>query len=223
MDGTDNLGRFWDLCLEVDPPDADHVLVGGINLWSTMDGGQSWTCELHWQGASSAHRTHADQHDLLWLDNGDVVVSNDGGVFRWDDSGVSDLSAGLQITQAYAIDMHPTQPGQLVLGSQDNGTSLQTPLHQARVLDGDGFDCFFSGNTTDTLYASAYYGLLYRSVNGDGPCLRSPTISADPVPSTKWGVAHAVSTHPAAGRIVVAKNRCTTQTTEGNLDISVRQ
>ena len=114
VDGTDNLGQaFWDLCLEVNPNNAEHVLVGGINLWSTMDGGQSWTCELHWQGASSAHRTHADQHDLLWLDNGDVVVSNDGGVFRWDDSGVSDLSAGLQITQAYALGMHPTQPGQL--------------------------------------------------------------------------------------------------------------
>ena len=34
------------------------------------------------------------------------------------------------------------------------------------MLDGDGFDCFFSGNNTDTLYASAYFGLLYRSTNG---------------------------------------------------------
>ena len=44
VDGTDNLGQaFWDLCLEVNPNNAEHVLVGGINLWSTMDGGQSWT------------------------------------------------------------------------------------------------------------------------------------------------------------------------------------
>ena len=208
VDGTDNLGQaFWDLCLEVDPSDADHVLVGGINLWSTMDGGQSWTCELHWQGASSAHRTHADQHDLLWLDNGDVVVSNDGGVFRWDDSGVSDLSAGLQITQAYALDLHPTQPGQLVLGSQDNGTSLQTPLHQARVLDGDGFDCFFSGNTTDTLYASAYYGLLYRSVNGGRTMSQVANYFGGTGSVNEVGAWHTpFQPHPAVpGRIVVAK------------------
>ena len=156
---------------------------------------------------SSAHRTHADQHDLLWLDNGDLVVSNDGGVFRWDDSGVSDLSAGLQITQAYALDLHPTQPGQLVLGSQDNGTSLQTPLHQARVLDGDGFDCFFSGNTTDTLYASAYYGLLYRSVNGGRTMSQVANYFGGTGSVNEVGAWHTpFQPHPAVpGRIVVAK------------------
>ena len=84
-----------------------------------------------------------------------------------------------------------------VLGSQDNGTSHQTRLHQARVLDGDGFDCFFSGNTTDTLYASAYYGLLYRSTNGG----RTMTQIAGYFGGTGFrqrsgGMAHAVSTAP---------------------------
>ena len=208
VDGSDNLGQaFWDLCLEVNPENAGHVLVGGINLWSTLDGGQSWSCELHWQGAASAHRTHADQHDLLWLDDGDVVVSNDGGVFRWDDSGVSDLSAGLRITQAYALGMHPTLPGQLVLGSQDNGTSLQTPLHQARVLDGDGFDCFFSGSTMDTLYASAYYGLLYRSTNGGRTMSQIASYFGETGSVNEVGAWHTpFQAHPAVpGRIVTAK------------------
>ncbi|MGB2157597.1 MAG: hypothetical protein ACPHX0_03930 [Flavobacteriales bacterium] len=208
VDGTDNLGQaFWDLCLKVNPNNVEHVLVGGINLWSTMDGGQNWTCELHWQGASSALRTHADQHDLLWLDNGDVVVSNDGGVFRWDDSGVCDLSAGLQITQAYALGMHPSQPGRLVLGSQDNGTSLQTPLQRARVLDGDGFDCFFSGNTTDTLYASAYYGLLYRSADGGRTMTQVANYFGETGSVNEVGAWHTpFQPHPAVpGRIVAAK------------------
>ena len=208
VDGTDNLGQaFWDLCLEVNPNNAEHVLVGGINLWGTMDGGQNWICELHWQGASSALRTHADQHDVLWLDNGDVVVSNDGGVFRWDDSGVSDLSAGLQITQTYALGMHPSQPGRLVLGSQDNGTSLQTPLQQARVLDGDGFDCFFSGNTTDTLYASAYYGLLYRSTDGGRTMTQVANYFGGTGSVNEVGAWHTpFQPHPAVpGRIVAAK------------------
>ena len=208
VDGTDNLGQaFWDLCIEVDPADADHVLVGGINLWSTVDGGSGWNCKLHWQGASSTQKTHADQHDLLWLDNGDVVVSNDGGVFRWEDSGVSDLSAGLQITQSYALGMHPTLPGHLMLGSQDNGTTLQTPLHQARVLDGDGFDCFFSGNTPDTLFASAYYGLLYRSADGGRTMGQVVSYFGGTGTVNELGAWHTpFQTHPAVpGRIVVAK------------------
>ena len=208
VDGTDNLGQaFWDLCLEVDPADADHVLVGGINLWSTVDGGSGWNCELHWQGASSSKKTHADQHDLLWLDNGDVVVSNDGGVFRWQDSGVTDLSAGLQITQSYALGMHPTLPGHLMLGSQDNGTSLQTPLHQVRVLDGDGFDCFYGGNTTDTLFASAYYGLLYSSTDGGRTMGQVASYSGGTGTVNEVGAWHTpFLMHPAVpGRIVVAK------------------
>ena len=208
VDGTDNLGQaFWDLCLEVNPANAGHVLVGGINLWSTLDGGQNWNCELHWQGASTARRTHADQHDLVWLDNGDVVVANDGGVFLWEESGVSDLSAGLQITQTYALGLHHAVPSQLLFGSQDNGTSHQSPLHQARVLDGDGFDCFFSGINTDTLYASAYFGLLYRSTNGGRTMTQIAGYSGGIGTADEVGAWHTpFQRHPGVpGRIVTAK------------------
>ena len=208
VDGTDNLGQaFWDLCVEVNPTNADHVLVGGINLWGTSDGGQTWNCELHWQGAWTAQRTHADQHDLVWLGNGDVLVANDGGVFRWHDSEVSDLSAGLQITQTYALGLHDALPATLMFGTQDNGTSHQSPLLQARVLDGDGFDCFFSGSSADTLYASAYYGLLYRSTDGGRTMTQianylGGTGSVDEVGAWHTPFQH----HPGVpGRIVAAK------------------
>ena len=38
-------------------------------------------CPVHWQGALNAHYAHADQHDIVFLENGDVLLANDGGVF----------------------------------------------------------------------------------------------------------------------------------------------
>lgn len=208
VNGADNLGQaFWDLCLEVDPNNPNHVLVGGINLWSTPDGGQTWNCELHWQGASFARRTHADQHDLVWMDNGDVVVANDGGVFLWQESGVNDLSAGLQITQTYALGLHTTLPGRIILGAQDNGTALQSPLQRSRILDGDGFDCFFSGASTDTVFASAYYGLLYRSADGGRTMTQVANYFGGTGSANEVGAWHTpFQLHPnVPGRIVAAK------------------
>ena len=119
---------------------------------------------------------------------------------------MSDLSAGLQITQAYALGMHPPSLVSLYW-TQDNGTSHQTPLHQARVLDGDGFDCFFSGNTTDTLYASAYYGLLYRSTDGGRTMTQVASYFGGTGSVNEVGAWHTpFQPHPAVpGRIVAAK------------------
>ena len=117
VSGADNGGQaFWDLCIAVDPNDASRVLVGGVNVWETTDGGETWSCPVHWQGALEAAYTHADQHSITFRSNGDVILSNDGGVFVWDDSGVSDMSHGLQITQGYAMGIHPQEAGRLLVG-----------------------------------------------------------------------------------------------------------
>ena len=54
---------------------------------------------------------------------------------------------------------------------------------------------------------------------GDGPWLRSPTISVEPVPSTKWGrgTRRFNLTRPFLDALWSPKNRCTTQTTEAKL------
>ena len=165
--GADGAGQaFWDLCIAVDPNNASRVLVGGVNLWETNDGGATWNCPVHWQGASDAKYAHADQHSITMLEDGRVVLGNDGGVFVWEESEVQDLSAGLEITQGYAMGVHPEKAGHMLVGTQDNGTTLIQPSLEARVLDGDGFHAFFDPNVEGRLYASAYYGLLYRSDDG---------------------------------------------------------
>ena len=207
VSGSDYGGQaFWDLCIAVDPEDAEHVLVGGVNVWETTNGGATWNCPLHWQGASEAKYTHADQHGITWLGDGSVVLGNDGGVFRWNGEHITDLSAGLEITQGYALGIHPEQPGRLLVGTQDNGTTLVQPDWEARILDGDGFHTFFDPAQQGRLYASAYYGLLYRSDDGGRTMTNIANYLQSSGPNEVGAWQTPFELHPAVpGRIVAAK------------------
>ena len=205
--GADNGGQaFWDLCLAVDPSNSQRVLVGGVNVWETLDGGESWSCPIHWQGASDAAYAHADQHGIAFSEDGSVVIANDGGVFHWADGQVVDRSHGLHVTQGYAVGVAPDSPDRILAGTQDNGTLLLQPTEEVQVLGGDGFHAFFDSSTPNRLFASAYYGLLYRSDDGGRTMTNIANYyqSSGPNELGSWQTPFAM--HPAQpGTIVVAK------------------
>ena len=207
VNGADNGGQaFWDLCIEVDPQDATRVLVGGVNVWETLDGGTNWNCQVHWQGAFESKYAHADQHDIAFLPDGRVLLANDGGVFEWDGNAVTDKSDGLDIAQGYALGLHPTDPDKCILGTQDNGTNLLTPGFDARILDGDGFHGFFDVSAPGRLFASAYYGLLYRSEDGGRTMSNIANYYQGSGPNELGSWQTPFQLHPAVpGRIVAAK------------------
>ena len=207
LSGADNAGQaFWDLCMEVDPENASRVLVGGVNVWESLDNGVSWSCPVHWQGAGEAHYTHADQHDFEFLPDGSVLLANDGGVFRWDNEGVVDLGADLQIAQGYALSLDTQRPSTWMIGTQDNGTNLISPQSSARILDGDGFHSMFDPTVSERLYASAYYGLLYRSDDGGRTMTNIANYYQSSGPNELGAWQTPFELHPAwPGRIVAAK------------------
>jgi len=169
VDGTDVGGQAWyDLCLAVDPQDADRLYLGGVNLWSSGDGGQQWSCSGHWYAGGERPYLHADQHGLQFLDDGRLLVANDGGAFVFDpdNSTAYDRSAGLDITQAYRTDLDPQSIDRFIVGTQDNGTFLKHDGEWEHILGGDGFQCAFHDALDDVLYASLYYGQLFRSDDG---------------------------------------------------------
>lgn len=207
VNGADGAGQaFWDLCIAVDPNNANRVLVGGVNLWETTDGGTTWNCPVHWQGASEAKYAHADQHSITMLEDGRIVLGNDGGVFVWEDGEVTDFSSGLDITQGYAMGIHPNRAAHLLVGTQDNGTTLVQPDFEARVLDGDGFHAFFDSEVDGRLYASSYYGLLYRSDDGGRTMTNIANYFQAGGPNEVGAWQTPFQHHPAvSGRIVAAK------------------
>ena len=167
--GEDSGGQAWyDLTLAVHPEDPDRVHLGGINLWGTFDGGMTWACEGHWYAGGALPYLHADQHGLQYLEDGRLLVANDGGAFVFDpEAGTAeDMSAGLAITQAYRVDLDPQSIDRFIVGTQDNGTFMKHEGSWEHVLGGDGFQCAFHGALSELVYASLYYGQVFRSDDG---------------------------------------------------------
>jgi hypothetical protein len=127
-------GQGWyDNALWVDPTDADHVIVGGIDLWRSNDGGVTLSkMSTWWQAPNSAHADHhfvIEHPDYDGTTNKRVYFANDGGVYTAEDVdlaqdsvGFQELNNSLAITQFYGLGVAPN--GTIVGGTQDNGTLI---------------------------------------------------------------------------------------------------
>lgn len=131
--GGGNQGGY-DNAVWVNPANPDFVIVGGIGLWRSTDGGSTLT--------PIVSSIHPDQHIIFphpWFNNTSnrvVYIGNDGGFFRVDDIANSspsftDLNNELVVTQFYgvAIASNYGNGGLMIGGTQDNGTWLYDPLY----------------------------------------------------------------------------------------------
>ncbi|MFZ5551976.1 MAG: PKD domain-containing protein, partial [Bacteroidota bacterium] len=170
--GGDTGGQGWyDLAIAASPTNQDVVIVGGINIWRSTNGGTNWTLNGHWTGTGAPY-VHADIHDLIFLPgNGTTYLSgNDGGVFRTTNSGGawSDISTGMQIAQQYEIGLSTSNATLLLAGHQDNGTNRMNGVTWTEVYGGDGMQCFIDRTNNNTYYAAYVNGDFQRSTNGGG-------------------------------------------------------
>ena len=162
-------GQSWyDMAIAASPTDENHIVVGGINVWASLDGGATWQIKSHWVYPSALGYTHADIHSLDFY--GDkLYCGSDGGIFRSDNDGDAwtDLSDGLQISQYYRIAASTTDPHKLLVGSQDNGTNLfgagDTYTH---LLGGDGNAAAIDYSNDNIMYAAYPGGNFQRSSDG---------------------------------------------------------
>ncbi|MEQ8764610.1 MAG: hypothetical protein RL885_11830 [Planctomycetota bacterium] len=144
---------WHDQTIVTDPLDPDRVWVGGVDLFRSDDGGQSFGIAsygfLRDVDPPSPLYTHVDQHGLIFdpdfdgTSNQRLYLINDGGVFRTENARAAtsqedcpfppdeplpeilweNLNNGYAVTQFYHGDSIPG--ADLYLGgAQDNGTSL---------------------------------------------------------------------------------------------------
>lgn len=170
--GGDTGGQQWyDLAIAASPVDKELIVVGGVNVWRSQNGGVNWTIAGHWTG-SGAPYVHADIHDLVFDSNGLTVYTGcDGGIFKKDDitnsDAWADLSSGLAIAQMYRMGQSTQSQDKVITGWQDNGSSLWTgPNTWRRVIGGDGMECMIDYSTDQYQYGTIYYGRISRSSNG---------------------------------------------------------
>jgi PKD repeat protein/photosystem II stability/assembly factor-like uncharacterized protein len=163
-------GQGWyDLAIAASPTNKDVVIVGGVNIWRSTNGGTTWTQNAYW-ASSGNNYVHADIHDLIFLPgSGSTYFAGcDGGVFKTVNSGTAwtDLSGNMQIAQMYCLGMSTSNANIVLTGHQDNGTNRLNGTTWSQVIGGDGMECFVDRTNNNVMYGELYYGDFYRSTDG---------------------------------------------------------
>lgn len=162
---------WYDNCIAVEPTNAKTVMVGGIDIYRSLDGGTTWNnCTFVYQGGS----VHPDQHVIVVSPSAStpdlVYIGNDGGVFSTSNAGTNwqRTSNVVPTSQYYAMDVDQTRRFRVYGGTQDNGTHGSfddTKYAQSwnRVLSGDGFFVTVDLTNPNFIYAENFNGSpLYR-------------------------------------------------------------
>ena len=162
----------YDLCINVDPLNANTVYVGGINTWKSTDGGASWVISTVWAGNCSGTATavHADHHVLEWNPlNGNLYLGHDGGITYTPNGGTTwtEITGGLPISQIYKLGQGTSNNNYTVIGLQDNGSGATingATFYTTR--GGDGTECLIDYNNSNYCYNTYVYGEISRSTTG---------------------------------------------------------
>ena len=177
---------FYNLMIESDPTNDDILYVGGIDLFRSTTGGNSWEQISKWSDNDNldeipVSEVHADHHVMRFKpgNTNQAIFGHDGGV-----SFASDLSAASTskvfitpetdyiTTQFYSVAVAPTSfaTGDYFLGgTQDNGTLLIERGNPTSIgiLGGDGAHSFFDQVDTEYLIANLVYNDLIILYNYD--------------------------------------------------------
>lgn len=179
----------YDCIITADPNNKDRCLIGGIDIyeWKRTPGAAvntttweldgQWAQKTVWYGDfTSPIYVHADQHEMVWGQDGTFFVGNDGGVFRSNNAGNTFVhtNRGYSTTQSYNIAF--SSEGYVMGGHQDNGTivvdhSLNTYQLGYEVRGGDGFACDISHINSDAWFSSIYEGGVSRADVGANAAL----------------------------------------------------
>lgn len=174
----------YDLAITVDPADVNLIYIGGSYFSDRQYWPASiWRCRIQqtgttyrMSGTSIGTHAHADVHVLLHTPgNSDALwVGCDGGVFLnrapRGSGEFNSCNSGLACLCTNFFAQHPTDPGILFCGLQDNGTARTTGGGLWKSVNGgDGGYCLINWNDPMQVLVFAN-GTIYRaSDGGQGP------------------------------------------------------
>ena len=168
-----------------DPTDENFVIVGGIDLWRSDDGGNTLREISTWWHPDSAH---ADHHAIVSHPGYDgqsqrtVFFGNDGGIYKATDvralgaeaqppytSGWTRLVNSYGVTQFYGGAVNANS-GKIVGGAQDNGTLCFDPAAGPQawrtIFGGDGGWCAADPTDQHVFYGEYVFLNIHRNTDG---------------------------------------------------------
>jgi len=169
----------YDLCISVDPNDANRIYLGGDYFNASPYPGSIWRCAVTASGSTLSMtgtyiggNAHADVHTLVHVPGSSarLYVGTDGGVFEHRNAtGAGDFESrntGLATLCANFVAQHPTEPAVMYIGLQDNGTAKSVGEAVWRhVLFADGGYCVVNWNDPFKVLLFAN-GAVYRATDG---------------------------------------------------------
>ncbi len=167
---------WYDLSMAVDPNNENVVAMGGLNLWRTRNGGDTWEQLTSGRLDSMLLRyVHVDQHEIVFQNSDIVYFGNDGGIWKCDDFTsetpfIYDRNYGYNVTQFYSVSVNPfANNPQLMGGTQDNGTPFAYNDGIAEykfVSGGDGAYTAFNHLQPEIFYTASQERRMFRLTNG---------------------------------------------------------
>lgn len=163
---------FYDQWI-VAPAGNQTLLAGGIDIWrADFASGSSWTnvSRALDYGDAILHpdrHIHPDQHAVVFLDDRNWIVGNDGGIWRTSDAGATWIDLNTDISSIQFMSVTPLlRPSQGYLGgSQDNGTALTGDAAKGwdTTLTGDGGFTADNPSLPKQCFTERYFMRLCRS------------------------------------------------------------
>jgi photosystem II stability/assembly factor-like uncharacterized protein len=155
--------NWWFGGIFINPTNSNNVFVSEFNTHYSNNGGTSWA-----QISGATEPVHVDQHSVAFNSNNEVLVGNDGGLYRSANGTSFTKINNLPITQAYHMDVNPNNVNQVYAGFQDNGTcrTLTGGLTDWNpIFGGDGMQPRVNPIINDILFVEYQYGAFFRSID----------------------------------------------------------
>lgn len=176
----------------LNPYNNDHLIIPGVEMFQTLDGGTSWERNVPFWWT---YEVHADKHAIAFFDENSYIIATDGGLYRTDDNGENweDIE-NIPITQFYHIDVHPHEDGLYGGGAQDNGSMSGNAAsfnEWERLFGGDGFRVTFLEEDEGAAYYETQFGGLRYADPFGGTTNISPDDPGDD--RTNWDMPYVIN------------------------------
>lgn len=165
----------------VNDQDADNMVYGYVDMMRSVNGGNNFEQVTWWYLGNANHGNgslqdnfenspsyvHADLRIAKCI-NGVFYVGTDGFLCRSTDGGQfwEILSQGTGIRENYKLGASQSNDERVIVGSQDNGSSIKKEGHWLEFYGADGMECLIHPLNDDYMISSVQYGGRRRTFDG---------------------------------------------------------
>jgi photosystem II stability/assembly factor-like uncharacterized protein len=192
--------------VRIDPNDDDVIVMGGVDLQMSTDGGRSIN-------TAAASTIHSDHH-AIWIDphNGNhMLIGNDGGLAQtFDQAKTWTFFPNLPVGLFYHVSLDNSTPYNICGGMQDNydwcgpsqvrGSAGIANYQWTTIQGGDGFVVLQDPKDNRVIYSESQDGNVIRvdRVTGETISIRPQAPQGEPAYRFQWDTPIVISPHDSS-------------------------